>query len=130
MQKGKVAIITGASIGIGAATTKLFVEDGINVIAVARSADKLDALAKSLKGPGEVVPLALSVTADDAPAKAVKTAMDRYGRLDYLFNNAGGGSWSPVHATTDKLLDEVWQIDLRAPFRFCRDALAVMKAGA
>jgi NAD(P)-dependent dehydrogenase (short-subunit alcohol dehydrogenase family) len=109
---------------------RAFAADGINVIAVSRSRDKLEALAKSVKGGGDVVPLALDVTADEAPAKAVDAAMKTYGRLDYLFNNAGGGNWSPVHATTDKLLDEVWNIDLRAPFRFCRDALAVMKPGS
>jgi NAD(P)-dependent dehydrogenase (short-subunit alcohol dehydrogenase family) len=130
MQKGKVAIITGASNGIGAATTRAFANDGISVIAVARSLDKLEALAKELKDKAEVVPLALSVTDDDAPAKSVELAMKKFGRLDYLFNNAGGGSWSPVHSTPDKLLDEVWNIDLRAPFRFCRDALGVMKAGS
>jgi short-subunit dehydrogenase len=48
MQKGKVAIITGASTGIGAATVRAFAADGINVIAVSRSLDKLEALAKSI----------------------------------------------------------------------------------
>src|SRR5690606_38384669 len=57
-------------------------------------------------------------------------AMSRFDRLDCLVNNAGAGVWAPVHETTDAILNEVIDISLKAPFRFCREALAVMKSGA
>ena len=56
--------------------------------------------------------------------------MDRFGRLDILVNNAGKGRPFPVHETTDDVLDDFLDVLLRAPFRFCREALTVMGSGS
>ena len=125
-----VVLITGASAGIGAATARRFAEGGFRIVAVARRQAPLDQLAEALSGITEVATLAVDVAAPGAPEQAVKLAMDRFGRLDSLVNNAGAGKWAPVHETSDAVLDEVIDISLKAPFRFCRAALGVMKAGS
>ncbi len=56
--------------------------------------------------------------------------MATFGRLDCLVNNAGSGKWAPVHETDDQTLNEVIEISLKAPFRFCREALGVMQSGS
>lgn len=119
----RVALITGASSGIGLATARLFAERGVAVMGIARSADKLAAMEQGLAGlAAPVATLALDLTADDAPARAVAATTERYGRLDHLVNNAGVGSPKPVHETDDETLDYFLDLMLRAPFRLAREA--------
>ncbi|AXQ30661.1 SDR family oxidoreductase [Solimonas sp. K1W22B-7] len=125
-----VVLITGASAGIGEAIARRFAAGGFRIVAVARRQDRLDQLAKSLSATTEVVTLAMDVTATDAPQRAVDLAIKSFGRLDCLVNNAGSGRWAPVHETDDGMLNEVIEISLKAPFRFARVALGVMKADA
>lgn len=120
----RVALITGASSGIGLATAKAFVESGVAVVGVSRDPAKLAAMEAELAGKGApVASIALDVAADDAPARAVAFALERFGRLDHLVNNAGVGSPKPVHETDDATLDYFLDLMLRAPFRLCREAL-------
>jgi meso-butanediol dehydrogenase/(S,S)-butanediol dehydrogenase/diacetyl reductase len=125
-----VVLITGASAGIGDAIARRFARGGWNIVAVARRKDRLEQLASELKGTANVAILAGDVAAHGIPEQAVALAMDTFGRLDCLVNNAGSGKWAPVHATDDATLDEVIDISMKAPFRFCRAALPVMKAGS
>ena len=101
----------------------------VAIVAVGRRAAPLEALREELKDRVPVAVAAMDVTADDAPSSAVALAMSEFGRLDYLVNNAGFGKPSPVHETSDELLDAAWGVLLRAPFRFCREALSVMSDG-
>lgn len=124
MSDQPVALITGASSGIGQATARTFLENGVHVVGVARDPAKLDNAAEGLTGlPARFAPVALDVTADDSPARAVAQAIDTFGRLDHLVNNAGIGSPAPVHETDDDTLDQFLNIMLRAPFRLAREAL-------
>ena len=125
-----VVLITGASAGIGDAIARRFATGGFRIVAVARRQERLDALARELSETTDIVTLAADVSAPDAGDRAVKLAMDSFGRLDSLVNNAGSGKWAPVHQTDDATLDEVIEISLKAPFRFCRAALAVMGRGS
>ena len=125
----RVALITGASSGIGLATSKMFVEAGIAVVGIARDAGKLAALEGAFAHrPAPVATLAVDVRDDDAPRRAVDLAIERFGRLDHLVNNAGIGSPKPVHETDDETLDYFLDVMLRAPFRLCREALRAMEA--
>lgn len=95
---GKVAIVTGASSGIGYATARLFAREGAKVVATARRQDKLDALVAEIEAAGgEVVAVAGDVR-EEALAKAVvDAAVDRFGGLDIAFNNAGStGEMGPI----------------------------------
>ena len=125
-----VVLITGASAGIGAATAQRFAREGYRIVAVARGRQRLDDLAATLSPLTEIVTLAADVAAPGVPQQAVDLAVQTFGRLDCLVNNAGAGRWAPVHATDDSMLDEVVDISLKAPFRFCRAALGAMKAGS
>lgn len=122
-----VALITGASAGIGEAVARRFAAGGFRIVAVARRQDRLEQLASELP---EVEILAGDVGAKDVPGRAVDLAMSRFGRLDCLVNNAGSGRWAPVDQTDDAMLDEVIEVSLKAPFRFCRAAIPVMQPGS
>jgi meso-butanediol dehydrogenase / (S,S)-butanediol dehydrogenase / diacetyl reductase len=125
-----VVLITGASAGIGDAIARRFATGGFRIVAVARRKDRLDQLAKELSPTTNIEVLAADVTAADTPKKSVDLAMRAFGRLDCLVNNAGSGRWAPVHETDDTMLNEVIEISFKAPFRFCREALGVMKSGS
>lgn len=127
----KVALVTGAGSGIGLATALGFLRSDVAVVAVGRNESKLAKLQANPENNRDLVAsIAVDVTADDAPGRAVALAMARFGRLDYLVNNAGMGSPTPVHETDDAALDNNLNLMLRAPFRFCREALKVMEAGS
>src|SRR3712207_233739 len=87
-----VLVITGASTGIGAATARRAVEFGQRVVLAARSEDKLRALADELGGEEKALAVRCDVTSWDDQQALVRTALDRYGRLDAYFANAGFGA--------------------------------------
>lgn len=124
-----VVLVTGASAGIGDAIARRFA-GGYDLVAVARRGERLRQLASDLAEVAEVAVLAADVALPDTPKRAVELAMSTFGRLDCLVNNAGSGKWAPVHQTDDEMLDELVDISLKAPFRLCREALGVMKAGS
>ncbi len=127
---GKVAIVTGAAGGIGEAIVRKLGAKGFRVLGTGRNAAKLQALKDALGSSMNFEFHAADITADDAPKAIVDAAVARFGRLDVLVNNAGSFNFGPVHATTDDMLDEVFGISLRAPFRLCREALAHMGEGS
>lgn len=126
----KVAIITGAGSGIGLATAKMLRDVGTAVVGVGRDTGKLATLEKEIGDPKMVATLSVDVTADDAPARIVALALERFGRIDYLVNNAGVGSPKPVDEATDADYDGMMNVMLRAPFRLCREVLPHLGDGA
>jgi len=87
-----VLVITGASTGIGAATARRAVEFGHRVVLAARSEDKLQALAEELGGDETALAVRCDVTSWDDQQALVETTLDRYGRMDAYFANAGFGA--------------------------------------
>jgi NADP-dependent 3-hydroxy acid dehydrogenase YdfG len=87
-----VLVITGASTGIGAATARRAVEFGHRVVLAARSEDKLKGLAEELGGDERALAVRCDVTSWDDQQALVATALDRYGRMDTFFANAGFGA--------------------------------------
>jgi NADP-dependent 3-hydroxy acid dehydrogenase YdfG len=92
MPDSSVLVITGASSGIGTATARRAVEFGQRVVLAARSQDKLDALAEELGGPEHALAVRCDVTSWDDQQALVATALERFGRLDAFFANAGFGA--------------------------------------
>lgn len=125
-----VALITGASAGIGEAISRRFAAAGYDIVAVARRQEKLDALAQALGSEAQVATISLDVAEPQSARRAVELAIERFGRLDCLVNNAGSGRWAPVHQTDDAAMDEVIDTSLKATFRFCREAVPVMRPGS
>jgi 3-oxoacyl-[acyl-carrier protein] reductase len=125
-----VVLVTGASSGIGAGVARRFAAGQFRVVAVARRKESLERLASDLSGVTEVEIVAADVTSKDAAERSVGAAMKTFGRLDCLVNNAGIGKWGRVGETTDDVLDAVIETSLKAPFRFARASLAVMRPGS
>jgi NAD(P)-dependent dehydrogenase (short-subunit alcohol dehydrogenase family) len=95
---GQVAIITGASSGIGYATAKLFAREGARLVLAARSRDRLDELVAEIGPAGQAVAMAGDVRQPDFARALVDAAVDRFGGLDVAFNNAGVlGEMGPTH---------------------------------
>jgi NADP-dependent 3-hydroxy acid dehydrogenase YdfG len=90
--KGSVVLITGASSGFGAAAAKRFSQEGCKVILAARRIERLEEIADEIRARGgDALPLAVDVTQPAQIEAMVKAALDHYGRIDILFNNAGFG---------------------------------------
>ena len=90
--KGSVVLITGASSGFGAAAAKRFSQEGCKVILAARRIERLEEMADEIRARGgDALPLAVDVTQPAQIEAMVKAALDHYGRIDILFNNAGFG---------------------------------------
>ncbi len=90
--RDKVVLITGASSGFGEAAAKLFAQEGCKVVLAARRMERLEDLAKEIRAVGgEALSVAVDITQPAQIEAMVKGAVDRYGRIDLLFNNAGFG---------------------------------------
>ena len=114
--EGKIAIVTGASSGLGWATVKALSKRGANVVATARRQDRL----ASLRGETGCEVCA-GDSADEAIANAVFTlAMERFGRVDILVNNAGQGNYKSLTETTVAMYDELMRVNMRSTFLFSR----------
>ncbi len=124
---GKIAIVTGAASGIGAAAARLFADEGAQVLAVDRPESALDT---AHAGSDAIATLAVDLTDDDAPKKIVGGVVARFGSLDILFNNAGVSGRAFVEEMTDEQWDRVNDVNVRSMFRMCREAIPVLKARA
>ncbi|MEL6486038.1 MAG: SDR family oxidoreductase [Pseudomonadota bacterium] len=119
----RIALITGASKGIGRGVALAFAEEGAHVIAVARPSADLDAVAKELGGRGEAWPI-------DASSDAFLDRISTLERLDVLVNNLGTNRPKPIAEISDEDLDVMLNLNLRSLFRITRAALTKMGSGA
>lgn len=126
--KDQVAIITGAGTGIGAATAVRFLQEGASVVIVGRRREKLEATAAGTGQPDRIAIVAGDVREQEVAEGAVAAAVDRFGRLDVLVNNAASfmptGFPDPDFETWKRMLD----IILIGCFRFSREASRAMIA--
>lgn len=115
---GKVAVITGASAGIGRATAKLFAAEGAKVIVGARRQVELDSLVAEIESDGgKAVALAGDVRLEDYNKALVALAVERFGKLDVAFNNAGVlGEAGPSTGVSEAGFSEAIAINLTASF--------------
>jgi NAD(P)-dependent dehydrogenase (short-subunit alcohol dehydrogenase family) len=122
----KVALITGAATGMGAATAERFVAEGARVVICDLKEDEGGALAERL-GDAAVF-LRTDVTQEEDVATAVAVAKDRWGRLDCMFNNAGfGGALGPIDQTSEDDFDITFDVLLKGVFFGIKHAALVMK---
>lgn len=117
---GKVALITGASAGLGAATVKLFAERGASVFGIARDAEKMAEVFADLPG-GKFAPVDISTSS--ACRQAVADCVEEFGRLDVLVNVAGFHQMRHTPTMTDEEWERDLAVNLHAPFYLCRAAL-------
>ena len=114
---GKAAIVTGAASGIGRASAVLFAAEGARVLAVDRPGSDLDFADRTIETLG------VDLAASDAPERVVGRALEAFGALDILYNNAGIGSNALASVMTDEAWDMVQDVNLKAVFRMCRQAI-------
>jgi len=125
----KVAIVTGAGTGIGLALVDCLIANDVRVVVVGRTAASLETI-EARYGAERIAVHAADVTQPEVPGQSVELALSRFGRLDYLVNNAGKGKPFPVHETTDEILAEYLDVLLVAPFRYCREVLPHLQPGS
>jgi 3-oxoacyl-[acyl-carrier protein] reductase len=127
--KGKVAIITGATHGIGRAAAERLAAEGAKVALVARTQADLDAAAEALCAStgGEAIGVAADVRAEGSVLAMVQKVADRWGRIDILVNNAGTSSASSFEEMTDAQVLEDFQLKVMGAIYCTRHALPFLK---
>ena len=128
----KAALITGGSSGIGLAVARALGEDGYGITVSARRPDKLEAAAAELREAGlDVHAIAANMTDEDDIKRMVAEHVERFGRLDFLMNNAGLGIGGAIAEVETKKLDMQIAVNLRAVYLVTREAIPLLKqAGA
>jgi meso-butanediol dehydrogenase / (S,S)-butanediol dehydrogenase / diacetyl reductase len=125
----KVAIVTGASSGIGRAAAIAFSASGASVVAVGREKSALEAtLAELGQGQNPSLAVVADLTNADAAATIVGAAIERFGAIDILVNAAGMIGFGSTDQTTDEQWDAMMDLNVRAPFRLMRAAFPHLHA--
>lgn len=125
VDESRVALITGAGRGIGAAIAMRLSASGHRVALTARSAAELDTVAATL--PGEAICVAADLTEADAADRVFAAAEDAFGGVDVLVANAGAAMSAPLHKTSDEDWARMLELNLTAPFRCIRRAVPGMR---
>ena len=124
--EGKVAIITGGSSGIGEATVRLFVKEGAKVLLFARNEERSNKIVEGLGKNAQFFQGDVSVETD--VENAVNTAVENWGNLDCIYNNAGsGGEGGPIDTISEKGFDNTVGVLLKGVFFGIKHAARVMK---
>lgn len=122
----KTIIISGASRGIGRATALLLAQNGANVVITARNVIELKQVES--EGQGRVVAVPGDVSSEVDMQRVVQTALDRFGRLDVVINNAGYGVFKNVDEITVDEWDELMATNVKGTFLLTKAALPTLKA--
>jgi NAD(P)-dependent dehydrogenase (short-subunit alcohol dehydrogenase family) len=128
---GRVAVVTGASSGLGVAFARGLAEAGADVVLAARRADRLGETAALVTGRGrQALEVPTDVTDQDDCRKLVDAAMERFGRVDVLVNNAGLGTAVPALRETARQFSQVLQVNLEGCYWLAQAGARVMKPGS
>jgi NAD(P)-dependent dehydrogenase (short-subunit alcohol dehydrogenase family) len=120
---GKVAIVTGASSGLGARFATVLAGAGAQVVAAARRLDRLEALAEG----AQIEPVRCDVTDDSEIASLVETTLERFGRVDVCVNNAGASSGGPERQATLEAFRGVMRLNVDAIFALSQAVAGPMR---
>lgn len=124
--KTQTVIVTGASTGIGRAIAGLFLERGHHVVMNSVHAENLDRTYRELGSPAAAVPVPGDVGQQEIGAKLVEAALQRFGRLDTLINNAGVFAPKPFLDVKDSDLDRYFRVNLKGTFFTTQAAIRAM----
>ena len=125
--EGKVAIITGATSGIGEAATELFAKEGAKVVFAGRRQERGGPIEKRLRDQGlEVTFVATDVRKQEDLEKLVEKTLEAYGKIDVLFNNAGLSGYDLFLDTTPEKAAAILDTNYRSMYRLCKLVVPVM----
>jgi NAD(P)-dependent dehydrogenase (short-subunit alcohol dehydrogenase family) len=124
----RIVLVTGASSGIGEATALAFAQAGAKLVLAARRADRLDELARRIADArGEALAVPADVTDEAAVLRLFEAALERFGRIDVLINNAGIAEHCPTEEVTLEGWRRVIDTNLTSAFLCSREAMKLMK---
>lgn len=122
--KNKVAIVTGASRGIGKAIALAFAREGADLVVIGRSKEDLDELTTQIKTCGrQCLSIIADVTKEKEVNEAAQKALDQFGKIDILVNNAGVGLFKSIRETSVEEWNQVIAVNLTGTFLFTRAVL-------
>ncbi len=129
--ENKVAIVTGASSGIGRAVAALFAKEGAKVVAAARRAERLEDLKNEIADgnfAGEIFPISVDVSNDDDLKKLVDSTLEKYGTIDILINNAGIlDEYKSLENIEEDLWMKVFEVNVHAVMKLSKLVLPTMQ---
>jgi len=128
---GQVALVTGSGRGIGRALALKLANEGASLVINDLDAEPAqEVVAEIVNSGGKAVACVGSVTADDFAARFIQTALDTYGDIHIIVNNAGYTWDSVIHKMADDQFDAMYNVHVRAPFRILREAAGYIRAKA
>ncbi|MCX7942054.1 MAG: SDR family oxidoreductase [Dictyoglomaceae bacterium] len=126
--KGKIALITGASRGIGRAISKALAQEGVNLAINSRAEEGLLILKNELKDFGiDILLCPFDLKDPKAPKLIIEKVIEHFGKLDILINNAGIALAKPIMETKEEEWDEIIAVNAKAPFFLCKYAIPYLK---
>jgi len=126
---GKVALVTGASKGIGEAMARGLAESGARVVLSSRKQDAVDAVAGEFKADGlEAIGIAANMGNTDDIQSLVDKTVEVYGGIDIIINNAAANPvFGPIQNTDQRAFDKIIDVNLKGPFELCKKAYPIMQ---
>jgi short-subunit dehydrogenase len=126
---GRVALVTGASSGIGAGLAAMLADEGARVVLAARRGEELESVAASIRqAGGTAVPVVTDLADDGSLAQLIARTGTELGPVDVLVNSAGYAQWKPLEATTMAEWDQTFAVNVRAAAYLCAAVLPGMQA--
>ena len=126
--KSKVALITGATSGIGAASARLFAREGARVVVVGRNRERGERVVAEIReARGEAIFVGADVSKESDCKQMIDQTIDQHGRLDILFNNAGTTSTIAIEDADEAEYERIMGVNLKSVFFACKYAIPIMK---
>jgi len=125
----KVAIVTGASKGIGEAMARGLAEFGAKVVVSSRKQEAVDAVAESFENDGlEAMAIVANMSNVEEAHALVDQTVDAYGGIDIIINNAAANPvFGPIQKTEERAFDKIIDVNLKGPFELCKKAYPILK---
>ena len=125
----KVAIVTGASKGIGEAMARGLAEFGAKVVISSRKRESVDAVAESFQNDGlEAIAIAANMGNVEEAQTLIDQTVDAYGGIDIIINNAAANPvFGPIQNTEERAFDKILDVNLKGPFELCKKAYPILK---
>ena len=128
---GNVAVVTGASSGVGAATARLLAASGAKVVLVGRDKERLAATEAQVAASGaETRSLVVDLTADGAPEEVARSAVEAFGAVDVLAHCAAILEMAPLADAPVESIDRMWRVNLRAPMLLTKAVIPHLADGS